>query len=122
MQEGVISLRIMDDIRKFDYVGLPPLEAFYSTLKKDASSYKYYQHAMDVFMALLCELFRGYLLVHLKIDVLLLANMFDNFRTACLTLDELDPSHYLSSSGLAWGAMLLTTGAVGPHNRLRCWA
>ena len=47
---------------------------------------------------------------YLKKDVLLLANVFEKFIDTCLKLYKLDPSHYFSSPGLSWDAMLKMTG------------
>ena len=52
----------------------------------------------------------GYHDLYLKSDVLLLADVFQNFRNACLTYYGLDPPHYVTSPGLSWDAMLKMTG------------
>ena len=39
----------------------------------------------------------------------MLADVFENFRNTCLTYYKLDPTHYFSSPGLAWDAMLKMT-------------
>ena len=46
----------------------------------------------------------------LKTDILLLVDVFENFRKTCLTYYKLDPLHYITSPGLAWDAMLKMTG------------
>ena len=48
--------------------------------------------------------------LYLKTDVLLLADVFENFRKICLAYYELDPCHYVSAPGLAWDACLKMTG------------
>ena len=45
-----------------------------------------------------------------KKNVLLLAEDFENFTRESLKFYKLDPSHYFSSTGLSWGAMLKMTG------------
>ena len=47
---------------------------------------------------------------YLKKDVLLLADVFEKFTSKSLKLSKLDPSHYFSSPGLSWNAMLKMTG------------
>ena len=42
-------------------------------------------------------------------DVLLLVDVFENFRKTCLENYKLDPCHYFSAPGLAWDACLKMT-------------
>ena len=42
-------------------------------------------------------------------EVILLADVFENFRNMCIKVYELDPAHFLSSPGLAWQACLKKT-------------
>ena len=46
---------------------------------------------------------------YLKKDVLLLADVFENFIDTCLKYYELDSCHYFSAPGLSWDAMLKMT-------------
>ena len=46
---------------------------------------------------------------YLKKDVLLLADVFENFIDTCLKYYELDPCHYFSAPGSSWDAMLKMT-------------
>ena len=48
--------------------------------------------------------------LYLKTDVLLLCNAFETFFGVCLKDYGLDPSHYFSSPGLSWDAMMKVTG------------
>ena len=47
--------------------------------------------------------------LYLKSDVLLLSDMFENFRKTCLQYYKLDPCHYFTSPGLSWDSMLKMT-------------
>ena len=52
---------------------------------------------------------RDYHDLYLELDVLLLADVFENFRDICLKNYKLDPAWYLTAPGLSWDAMLRTT-------------
>ena len=41
--------------------------------------------------------------------MLLLTDVFENFRKTCLQYYRLDPCHYFTSPGLSWDAMLKMT-------------
>ena len=47
--------------------------------------------------------------LYLRTDVLLLADVFENFRSTCLSHYRLDPFHYFSLPGLSWDALLRMT-------------
>ena len=57
-----------------------------------------------------CSKFLDYHLHYLKCDVLLLADVFENFRTTSFDYYSLDPANYLSLPSFAWDAMLNMTG------------
>ena len=47
--------------------------------------------------------------LYIKTEVLLLADVFESFRKACLQYYKLDPCHYFMSPSLLWDAMLKMT-------------
>ena len=47
--------------------------------------------------------------LYLKSDVILLADVFKNFRKICMQYYEQDPCHYFTSPELSWDAMLKMT-------------
>ncbi|CAB4040302.1 probable DNA polymerase, partial [Paramuricea clavata] len=53
---------------------------------------------------------RDYHDLYLETDVLLLADVFENFRRTCLESYELDPAHYVSAPSLSWDAFLKKSG------------
>ena len=59
-----------------------------------------------------CESFKDYLELYNEIDVLLLADIFENFREICLENYKIDPAYYFTSPGLFWDAMLKETGII----------
>ena len=48
--------------------------------------------------------------LYLRKDVLVLADVFEKFTSESLKFYKLDPSHYFSSPGLSWDAVLKMTG------------
>ena len=44
--------------------------------------------------------------LYLLVDTLLLADVFENFRTTCLNTYKLDPAHYYTAPGLSFDALL----------------
>ena len=47
--------------------------------------------------------------MYVQSDVLLLPDVFENFRNKCREIYELDPAYFLSGSGLAWETCLKRT-------------
>ena len=47
--------------------------------------------------------------LHVQSDILLLADVLENFRNMCLEIYELDPTKFLSAPGLAWQAAFKKT-------------
>ena len=56
-----------------------------------------------------CKNLKDYHDVYLSSDVLLLANVFENFRGTALSTYKLDPPHYLTLPGYSWDALLKST-------------
>ena len=55
------------------------------------------------------EQLEDYLDLYNKTDVILLADVFENFRNICLENYKIDPAHYYTAPGLAWDACLKMT-------------
>ena len=47
--------------------------------------------------------------IYLKSDVLLLADVWENFREVCFTNYKLDANYYYTAPSLSWDAMLKLT-------------
>ena len=68
-----------------------------------------YQHAKNVWKTFNMKTFREYHDLYLKLDVLLLSDVFENFRDVCIKNYGLDPAWYYTSPSLSWDAMLKLT-------------
>ena len=64
---------------------------------------------LKMFKSFGCESFYDYHHLYSKTDVLLLSDLFENFRKMCLEHYKLDPANYLTAASLAWDSMLLKT-------------
>ena len=109
-QKGVYPYDYVSSIDKFSETQLPPKTEFYSKLNDEDISDSDYQHALNVWNTFNCKTIRDYHDLYLKSDVLLLADVFENFRATCLNHYNLDPAHYFTSPGLAWDTCLKETG------------
>ena len=109
-RKGFYPYEWMDNVSKMNSNGLPDKSSFYSKLSQTSLTDNEYSHAENVYNKLNCQTFRDYHMAYLKTDVLLLADVFENFRKTCHENYNLDPANDISSPGLAWDAMLLKTG------------
>ena len=109
-RKGVFPYDYVSDITKFNETCLPPIEEFYSKLNDEYITEDEYKHAINVWNTFNCKTIRDYHNLYLKSDVLLLADVFENFRLTWLKHYNLDPAHYYTSPGLAWDACLKETG------------
>ena len=103
--KGVYPYDYMDSEAKFSQTQLPKRDDFYSLLTNEEISESEYAHAQKVWETFGIENMGQYHDLYLKSDVLLLADIFQNFREINLTNSGLDPAHYVSSPGLSWDAM-----------------
>ena len=109
-RKGVYPYDYVSSLEKLSETQLPPKEEFYSKLNDEDISDDDYQHAIRVWDTFGCKSIRDYHDLYLKSDVLLLSDVFENFRKTCLKHYKLDPAHYFTSPGLAWDACLKETG------------
>ena len=108
-QKGFYPYEYMDSEEKFNDTKLPPREAFYSRLSGKGITEKDYKHAGDVWNSFKMKTFKEYHELYNITDVLLLADVFENFRELCLKIYGLDPVYYFTAPGLAWDACLKIT-------------
>ncbi|KAL9951227.1 hypothetical protein ACROYT_G043851 [Oculina patagonica] len=110
LRKGVYPYEYVDSFQKFQETKLPPMEAFFSSLKNEEISEEDYAHAQTVFAEFQCRSLGDYHDLYLKSDDLLLSDIFQNFRDICLNYYHLDPAQFYTSPGLSWAACLKMTG------------
>ena len=109
IRKGHYPYSYMDSFEKFEETALPPKEAFFNDLTQESITDEAYAHAQQVWEKMGCETIGDYHDVYLLTDTLLLADVFENFRSICLETYQLDPAHYYTAPGLAWDAALKYT-------------
>ena len=109
IRKGIYPYEYMDDWDKFAETALPPKEAFYGKLNMSGVSDQDYEHAHRVWSNFGIRNLGEYHDLYLRMDVILLANVFEAFRKVCLDNYGLDPAHFYTAPGLAWHACLKKT-------------
>lgn len=99
----------MDSIDKYNFTNLPDQAEFYNKLNRVHISNNDYEHATNVWKQFKINNMREYTLLYNTCDVLLLADVMENFRNVCMQTYKLDPAWFFTAPGLAWSAMLKTT-------------
>ena len=108
-QKGFFPYDYLDSIEKLKDTNPPPQKAFYSKLTGKGINNYNYKHVLNVWKTWNMKTFKEYLELYNVTDVLLLADVFENFRDICLKNYGLDPVYYYTAPGLAWDAMLKMT-------------
>ena len=98
----------MTDFKNFKEQ-LPSKEKLYSLLTGKKFSIREYDLVLNVWSKFEMKTIKDYHDFYLKCDVLLLADVFENFRNNSIKNYGLCPSHYLSAPALSWDAMLNVT-------------
>ena len=108
-RKGVFPYEYMDSFDRFEETQLPPKENFYSSLSDEGITDDDYKHAQEVWDTFNCATLGDYHDIYLQTDVLLLADVFENFRKTAMVTYGLDPAHYYTLPGYSWDALLKCT-------------
>nr|XP_013189482.1 unnamed protein product [Amyelois transitella] len=109
-RKGVYPYEYMSSWERYQESQLPPKELFYSSLNDEHISDEDYRHANLIWSTFKISDLGSYTDLYLKTDVLLLSDIFENFRRTCKQHYQLDPAFYLTAPSLSFDAMLLKTG------------
>lgn len=109
LRKGVFPYEWMTNISKLNETNLPSKKDFYCSLNDEHISNEDYQHAQRVWSTFEMTTMREYHDLYLRTDVLLLADVFKEFRKKMLEYYELDPCLYYTAPGMSWDAMLKMT-------------
>ncbi|GFX83941.1 uncharacterized protein TNCV_4286611 [Trichonephila clavipes] len=106
LHKGIYPYEYMDTFQKFNEGCLPSKEAFFSSLTNETVSDDDYAHCQNVWKSFNLKTLGEYHDLYVTSDVILLADVFQNFRQLCLNFYKLDPCHCYTAPGLAWQACL----------------
>ncbi|XP_044740082.1 uncharacterized protein LOC123301410 [Chrysoperla carnea] len=108
-RKGVFPYDYVDNLDKLNERSLPPIDSFFNKLNEFNISDIDYNHAKKVWKMFDIKTMGEYSDRYLKIDILLLADIFETFRDKTLDLYKLDAAHYYTTPGLAFDAALKIT-------------
>ena len=108
-RKGVYPYAYMDSFEKFDEICLPPREKFYNDLSKKHISNEDYTFIHELWNTFQLKNLGELHDLYMETDVLLLADVFEEFRHFSLLKYRLDPAHFNTAPGLSWSAALLHT-------------
>ncbi|VVC45707.1 Ribonuclease H-like domain,DNA polymerase, palm domain [Cinara cedri] len=109
-RKGTYPYEYTDSWDKLNEDRLPMKRDFYSMLTESDITEEEYDHAKAVWDHFGCKTLGEYSDLYLKIDILLLADVFENFRDLCMKTYSLDAAHYYTAPGLSFHAMMKFTG------------
>ena len=109
-QKGVFPYTYITDLEVLEENRLPSKDKFYNDLGKENISDEEYNFAQKIWSTFKCVKLKDYLQVYLLADLLILADVFENFRSNCYEHYELDPLHYYSNAHFTFDAFLRFSG------------
>ena len=107
--KGLYPYDYIDDETKLSSEQIPTKLDFYNNIKGEHISDDNYNHLKHVWKVFKCKKFKDYHELYLKVDTLLLADIFENFRNMCMNTYQLDPVHYFTAPGLSFDSLLKYT-------------
>ena len=105
-QKGVFPYNYITCLAVLEEDCLPTRDNFFNDLTNTAITEEQYGFAEKVWSTFNCKKLKDYLNIYLMADCLLLADVFEAFRTNCLLDYDLDPAHYFSSAHFTFDAFL----------------
>ena len=108
-KKGIYPYDYITSFDKLNERRLPYRKDFYSKLSNKECSQEDYHNAIKVWFKFKCKTLLDYHNIYLVSDVLLLSDIWENFRYVCYKNYGLDCEYYYTAPGLSWDAMLKFT-------------
>jgi hypothetical protein len=109
ISKGIYPYDYIDTYDKLYETKLPSIDKFYSKFSNTHCDKKDYEIAVKVWNLFNCQNLLDYHNIYLKGDVLLLADIWENFKNVCYQIYGLDASYYYTAPSLSWSAFMKFT-------------
>jgi hypothetical protein len=110
LRKGVLPYDYFDSFSKLTETELPAREQFYNKLYERECSEEDYRFAQTCWETLGCENLQDYMEFYLRVDTMILTDVFITFCDITFKIYGLDPARFVSISQLAYQAALKYTG------------
>ena len=108
-RKGIFPYDYMNSLQKLNENTLPPIQCFFDSLANEHVSTESYNYAKQVWKQTKCKSLKDYMVVYLKSDVLLLADVFEEYRNITYKSYQLDPTKFISAAHVGFHSMLKHT-------------
>ncbi|GFT79320.1 uncharacterized protein NPIL_489431 [Nephila pilipes] len=108
-RKGYYPYEHFDSFCKFYETQLPTRSAFFNNITNENLSKEDYEYAHHIWNIFQMRTLGDYHDLYVTVDVLLLADIFENFRTVRQNYYKIDPCHTYTAPGLAWQVSLKMT-------------
>ena len=109
--KGIFPYSFITGRDKFEETQLPLIESFHDDLKDEPLDQKDYEREQRVWTRYGMKTMKDYHDYYLLMDILLLADVFENFRRSVMERHKLDCLHFVTLPALAWAMALKHTDA-----------
>ncbi|CAG9822874.1 unnamed protein product [Phaedon cochleariae] len=109
-RKGVFPYDYVNSVERLDESKLPSIQNFYNKLNDTNISDDDYAHAQKVWESFDLKSMGEYSDLYMRTDILLLADVMENFRASSLKTYGLDPAWYYTMPCYTWDCMLKYTG------------
>ncbi|CAH1646013.1 unnamed protein product [Spodoptera littoralis] len=117
-RKGIYPYEFMCNSDCLKHPSLPDQHQFYSSLTDSNISNDDYNYAKDIWQHFKCSSMSDYSNLYLKTDVLLLTDVFENFRKLCIKTYGLDPAHYYTApAGIRGGVSQCSNRYARANNK-----
>ncbi|XP_053207029.1 uncharacterized protein LOC128391206 [Panonychus citri] len=106
LDKAALPYEYLDSFEKYNEKRLPGIESFYSSLTDKGITIEMHERLNRVWSQFNCKTLGDLIDIYLRLDVYLLAAVFENFRETSLNDFGIDPPHYMSVPGLSFASAI----------------